>query len=66
MRSDRVGSSFQVFDFHSTVENTNSHHRKHVVGSVRVVVDTTKEGSSGIGSDRLLDQVCSSGVVFRE
>lgn len=66
MRSDRVGSSFQMLNLHSTIKNTYSHHSKHVVSSVRVVIDTTKEGSGRIGTDSLLDQVCSSRVILGE
>lgn len=56
----------QVLNFHSTVKNTDAHHSQKVVGSVGVVVDTTKEGSGGISADRLLDEVSASWVVVDE
>jgi hypothetical protein len=59
-------TTLHVFDFHTTVNDTYTHHGEHVVCSIRVIVDTTKEGGSGIGSNSSLDEVCTTWVVLCE
>jgi len=59
-------SSFHVLNFHTAVEDTDTHHGEQIVGSVRVIVDTTKEGGGSIGSDSPLDQVSTSRVILVE
>jgi len=61
-----VRSTLEVLDFHTTIKDTNSHHCQEVVSSVRVVVDTSEEGSRGVGSDSPLDQVSTTWVVLGE
>jgi len=59
-------TTLHVFDFHSTVNDTYTHHGEHVVCGIRVIIDTTEKGGSSVGSDSSLDEVCSTGMVFGE
>jgi len=59
-------TTLHVLDLHTTVKDTDSHHRQEVVGGVRVVVYTAKECGCGVGSNGLLDQVSTTGVVGSE
>ena len=59
-------TSFHVFDFHSSVNDTYTHHGEHVVCCIRVIVDTTKEGGGGIGTNSSLDEVGTTGMVLCE
>jgi hypothetical protein len=59
-------TTLHVFHFHSTVNDTYSHHGEHVVSGIRVVIDTSEEGGSRIGSNSSLDEVSTSWVVLGE
>ena len=50
----------------ATTDDTNAHRGEQVVSSVRVVVDTTVEDSSGILADSGVDQGLATGVVGDE
>ena len=59
-------STFHVFDLHTTIKNTDTHHSEQIVSGVGVIVDTTKESSRSIGTDSSLDEVGTSRVVLCE
>ena len=40
--------------------------RTHVVGGIRMVVNTTEEGHSGIFADVLAEQVATTGMLVKE
>lgn len=45
-------------------QDTNSHHREKIVGSVRVVVNTAEEGCGTIFANHLDDKMSASGMLF--
>lgn len=66
-RSCRLGgTSLEVFNFHTTIKDTDTHHSEQVVSSVGMIVNTTKEGSSGVSTDSTLDEVGTTRVVLNE
>lgn len=66
-RSCRLGgTSLEVFNFHTTIKDTDTHHSEQVVSSVGVIVNTTKEGGSGVSTDSTLDEVGTTRVVLNE
>ena len=50
----------------TTVKDTDTHHGKQVVSSVRVVIDTSKERRCRILADKLDDQMGTTRVLFNE
>ena len=50
----------------ATVEDTNPHHGKEVVGSIGVVIDSTEKRCRRILADHLGDEVPTSWMFFHE
>lgn len=60
------GTSLEMFNLHTTIKDTDTHHSEQVVSSVGMVIDTTEEGSSGVSTDSTLDEVGTTRVVLNE
>ena len=50
----------------TTVKDTDTHHGKQVVSSVRVIVDTTEECSRSVLADVLGEEMTATRVFFEE